>query len=217
MEKRALPTDYEEDPGRFSAWRPSRDVHGAVATRIRSEKLAPLLDLGCGPGRLAEAVATVDTWIGLDRSPTMLRDAPRPVVLAEATEIPVASGSVGAVAALWMLYHLDDPTAALREARRVLRSGGLFVASASRRDDSPELCSPTDPSTFDAEEAPDIVAAVFRDVEVDAWDAPLVELVDRDQVRAFLVQQMGDPAIADQVDPPVAVTKRGCLVWARKP
>lgn len=191
-------------------------MHEGAAARLAAERLAPVLDLGCGNGRLSEAMGTTEGWIGLDRSRTLLQQAPRPVLLAEASEIPLRTASVGAVAALWMLYHLDSPAIAIREARRVLRAGGLFVASASRRDDSPELCAPSGRSTFDAEEAPEIVASVFGDVEVEAWDAPLVELSDRNEVRRYLVQRMGDPAIADEVEVPIRVTKRGCLVWARK-
>jgi SAM-dependent methyltransferase len=138
------------------------------------------------------------------------------VALGDAGQRPVASGSVWSVAALWMLYHLDEPATAIAEAHRVLRPGGLFVASASRRDDSPELCPPSAPTTFDAEEAPSIVQRVFGEVEVEGWDAPLVELHDRDEVRRYLVQQMGDPRRADDVEVPITVTKRGCLVWARK-
>lgn len=143
--------------------------------------------------------------------------APRPAVRSNALRLPFRASSFGAVAALWMLYHLDDPVDAIREAHRVLRPGGLFVACASRRDDSPELCPPSTPSTFDAEEAGDVVGSVFPDVEVGAWDAPLLELTDRDEVRRYLMPHLGDADAADTVDVPLTVTKRGCLVWARKP
>lgn len=212
----AIEPDYDSDPGRFLAWRPREDVHRAVGDRVGAEGLWPLLDLGCGDGRLREAVGSAPGWLGVDRSRTLLRQVDGPVVLGDACMVPAASGSVGAVAALWMLYHLDDPSLAIAEARRVLRPAGLFVASASRRDDSPELCAPSAPSTFDAEEAGDVVAAVFGEVEVEAWDAPLVTLRDREEVRRYLVQQMGDPRRAADVEVPVTVTKRGCLVWARK-
>lgn len=211
----AIEPDYDSDPGRFLAWRPREDVHRAVGDRVGAEGLWPLLDLGCGDGRLREAVGSAPGW-GIDRSRTLLRQVDGPVVLGDACMVPAASGSVGAVAALWMLYHLDDPSLAIAEARRVLRPAGLFVASASRRDDSSELCAPSAPSTFDAEEAGDVVAAVFGEVEVEAWDAPLVTLRDREEVRRYLVQQMGDPRRALDVEVPVTVTKRGCLVWARK-
>lgn len=182
----AIERDYDANPGRFLSWRPREDVHRTVAARVTAEGLRPILDLGCGDGRLREAAGPSAGLLGVDRSFTML-------------------------------CHLDEPLAAIVESYRVLRPGGLFVACTSRRDDSPELCSPARPSTFDAEEAPDIVRGVFDVVEVDAWDAPLVELRSRDEVRRYLTQQMGDLVAADDIEVPVAVTKRGCLVWARKP
>ena len=77
-----------------------------------------------------------------------------------------------------------------------------------------------EPTSFDAEEAPDIVASVFGPVDVDAWDAPLVRLPDRDAVRDYLIARFvpRDDAArrAAAVPVPVDVTKRGCVVYARR-
>jgi SAM-dependent methyltransferase len=215
---RPVPCDYDTDPGRFRAFTPPDDVHEPVAQRLLREGLTPILDVGCGRGRLAAALADEarTRWIGVDPSPAQLAGAPRPVIRGEATSVPVRNASAGAVTALWMLYHLAQPVDAIAEAYRVLRPGGLFVASTTRRDDSPELMPPQTPTTFDAEDAPAIVGEVFADVEVETWDAPLLTLPDRDAVRAYLVSHLGDPAIAERVETPLTVTKRGCLVWGRK-
>ena len=62
------------------------------------------------------------------------------------------------MAALYTLYHYDDPLQPLREARRVLQSGGLLAACAPARDSAPELAHVVPSwgarSTFDAEDAP---------------------------------------------------------------
>jgi SAM-dependent methyltransferase len=212
----AVPPDYDSDPSRFGRWQAAHDVHEVVAERLVAEGLAPVLDLGCGRGRLRTQLPASAGWIGMDPSPAQLREAPRPAVCAAGEHLPVRSGSMAAVTALWVLYHLARPVEAVAEASRVLRPGGLFAACSSRRDDAPELMPPTAPTTFDAEEAPDLVAEVFGEVEVQAWDEQLVELADRDEVRSYLVCHLADPVLADGVATPLRLTKRGVLVWARK-
>jgi hypothetical protein len=72
----------------------------------------------------------------------------------------------------------------IREARRVLRPGGLFAACAANRDSDPELARVVPASgaasTFDGEDAFAIVGSVFAApgdvVQADPWDGPLVTL-----------------------------------------
>jgi SAM-dependent methyltransferase len=211
----ALPTDYDSDPERFRAasraWQLRGDAHEMVAARLAREQLAPV-DVGGGRGRLAELLPGT---IVVDTSPAQLADAPPPKVRADALELPFADESVGAVAMLWMLYHCDHPVAAIAEARRVLRPGGLFAACTASRRNDPELTDGYPPSPFDAEEAPATVAEVFGDVEVDAWDGTFTLLPDRDAVERYCRSHFLLPEAADRVTPPVTLTKRGCVVWAR--
>lgn len=152
----------------------------------------------------------------------MLRRAPRPAVRGDARQLPFRDAAVGSVAALWMLYHVPDPQVTIREARRVLRRGGLFAASAVARDDSPEFGDLLDrrPTSFDAEEAADVVRGVFGDAEVTRWDAPLLVLPDRAAVVDYLVGHLVERGRAERgaarFATPIRVTKRGCLVWAAR-
>ena len=115
-----------------------------------------------------------------------------------------------------MLYHLDDPAFAIAEAARVLRPGGLFVASTSSRSNDPELTDGYPPTPFDAEEAPAIVAAVFGDAQVERWDETMTYLPDRDTVLRYCRSHSLHPGAAGRVTPPVWLTKRGCVVYAYK-
>jgi hypothetical protein len=111
---------------------------------------------------------------------------------------------------------------ALAEARRVLRSGGLVAVAAPSRDDSPELANalPRAPLTFDAEIAPGLLAEQFAEVEVERWDAVLVELPNPAAVRDYLIGKGVDPRVAGSkaatLPAPLSVTKRGALGFARK-
>ena len=216
----ALPSDYDTNPNRWANRPPEAvalgDVHPGIAARIVAEGLSPVIDVGSGHGRLGDELKDRARYLGIERSITQIARSTHPVLMADADHLPIRDESAGAVAALWMLYHLDDPIVAIREAHRVLKPGGVFVASTNWRDDSPEVQPMQDATTFDAEEAPAIVGHVFADIEVETWDAPMLTLPDSDSVRLYLTSRMADPALADNVKTPVTVTKRGSIVWGRK-
>jgi SAM-dependent methyltransferase len=138
--------------------------------------------------------------------------------------LPFPDATFGAVAALYMLYHLQDPGRAIAEAYRVLRPGGLFVAVAPGRFDSPEvqhLMEPEPPATFDAELAPELLGRYFGAVEVDAWDGPDITLPDADALRRYLIGRGLPRALAAErctlMPFPLPITKRGAIVYGRKP
>ena len=95
----------------------------------------------------------------------------RPVVQTDMRALPFRDGVFAAVTHLWCLDHLPDPLEAITEAARVLRPGGRYFACSSARDNDPEVMYERYPrSSFDAEEAADIVAAIYDDVQVERWD-----------------------------------------------
>jgi SAM-dependent methyltransferase len=210
-----LPPDYDADPGRWRSWRAPSDVHDVVAPELAG----PVLDVGCGEGRLAElAVRRGVTWVGVDASPRQLADNPhRPAVLADMRHLPFRDGAFREVTHLWCLYHVDDPGRAVAEAHRVLRRGGRYFASTSARSNDPELVPEGYPPTsFDAEEAPGIVASVFADVVAERWDEALVTLTTQEEVRAYCRHHFIPVEQADAVAVPLRLTKRGVLVRATK-
>jgi SAM-dependent methyltransferase len=152
----------------------------------------------------------------------MLGAHPPPVVRADATALPFADGVFDVAVAVNVLDHLPEPTLAIAEAHRVLAAGGTLAAATASRHDSPELAAVwrPPPSSFDAEGGPGLVASVFGQVEVERWDAPLVRLPDRDAVRDYLIARFVGPedaaAAAERVETPVAITKRGALIYARR-
>jgi SAM-dependent methyltransferase len=89
------------------------------------------LDLGCGTGQYLDTLASTGrTVVGLDRSADQLRIArsrSRHIVQADAARLPFADATFPAVATLWISTDVDDFTAVLAEAARVLVPGGLLV------------------------------------------------------------------------------------------
>ena len=226
-----LPNDYDSDPDRFLATEkhPHADVHPYVAARFAAAGARTVLDVGGGNGKLARLLPGLSMrCLLIDLSPTMLGLAPRPSARADGARLPVADASVDAVAALFTLYHYADPLVPIREARRVLRPGGLFAACAANRDSDPELARVVPgwgaASTFDGDEAEAIVASVFDApgdaVRADPWDGPLVTLASvPDAVACLRVYRLSEAAAGDvaaTLDLPLTLTKRGCVVYATR-
>jgi SAM-dependent methyltransferase len=198
------------------------DVHERVARRFVTKGFTRVLDVGCGEGELARHLPD-GAWVGLDNSRTMLDRAPAGGVLGDSAALPFPDGSFDGVAILYVLYHLPDPRPALAEAHRVMRQGGLIAVAAPSRHDSPELAQalPKTPLTFDAELAPGLLRELFEEPEVKHWDALLIELPTAQAVRDYLVGKQVAPdraqGVASATEVPLSVTKRGALLFARKP
>ena len=142
----------------------------------------------------------------------------RPLVLGDMRRLPFADSSFAEVAHLWCLYHLDDPAAAVREAWRVLRAGGRYYACTAARSSDPEIVPEGyPPTTFDAEDAVEIVASVFPNARPERWDERFFPLQTRDEVRAYCRHNFVPEQRAETVAVPLWLTKRGVLVRATKP
>jgi SAM-dependent methyltransferase len=129
-------------------------VAGAYAARLRDEldgkpldrallaalleqrpAVAPVADLGCGPGHITGWLAARGaTAVGVDLSPGMIEVARREQPgaefrLGDLLSLPAADGEFGAVIAFYSLIHLTpgELPAALAELYRVLRPGGLAL------------------------------------------------------------------------------------------
>ncbi len=97
-----------------------------------------VLDVGCGNGvHLAELAARAHrgTVHGLDLSPGMLAAAgsrsAATLTVGDAQGLPFATGSLDAVFAMHMLYHVPDRDLAVAEIKRVLRSDGIALISTN--------------------------------------------------------------------------------------
>lgn len=98
-----------------------------------------VLDLGCGTGELAVAIAAAGVQpTGCDISPEMLHRAAAadPAGAVDWVQLdpgwqvlPFGSGAFDAVVASSVLEYVDDPAMVLRECARVIRPGGVMVCT----------------------------------------------------------------------------------------
>ncbi|TQF02795.1 methyltransferase domain-containing protein [Kitasatospora acidiphila] len=92
-----------------------------------------LLDLACGSAPMCAVLPPAVRYLGVDRSSAELAAARTadvgPLLRADATALPLASGSIDTVVCSMALMLLTPLPRALREIRRVLRRGGLLVAT----------------------------------------------------------------------------------------
>lgn len=134
--------DYDAEAAIYDRTRGGEERAEAAAEAVRT--LLPagtrtLVDVACGTGivstRLREPGRTV---IGVDLSAGMLEYA-RPrldgaAIRADATQLPFADEAADAVIFMWLLHLVDMNLAeqAMSEAARVLRPGGVVIATIDK-------------------------------------------------------------------------------------
>lgn len=161
---------------------------------LGARKPMRVLDVGSGPGRASGAMKR--RWpgsevIALDLALPMLREVPkqtrwwRPVrrVCAEATQLPLADGSVDVVFSSLCLQWVPDLPVALAEFRRVLRPDGLLLFATFGPDTLLELREaylaagerhpPLSPFAAIQPVGDALLAAGFRDPVLDRDEATL--------------------------------------------
>jgi ubiquinone/menaquinone biosynthesis C-methylase UbiE len=106
-----------------------------IEARISGELIGScksLLEIGCGTGRLtAKLSAFSSKVIGVDKDKSLLLACKRikdvKLVVADALALPFKSSSVDVAIFSWSLSCIREREAALREAKRVLKSGGKIL------------------------------------------------------------------------------------------
>jgi SAM-dependent methyltransferase len=139
--------DYDREAARYDATRGGDARADAAAGAI--ETLLPLAgrsgtriaDVGCGTGIVTvRLVRPGRSVIGIDRSAGMAsvaaRRLPGRIALGNVTRLPLATGSADVVTMVWLLHLLGpgEGAAAVAEASRVLRPGGLLITTVGKND-----------------------------------------------------------------------------------
>ncbi|MCW3023105.1 MAG: hypothetical protein JWR30_2427 [Conexibacter sp.] len=114
-------------------YRGRRRVLRAQLDRLPLAPGARLLDAGCGSGRTLDELVRYGRVSGIDLSPQAVAAAQRrghqDVRVGRVEQLPFADGTFDVVTCLDVIEHTPDDRASLAELRRVVRPGGLLLAT----------------------------------------------------------------------------------------
>jgi SAM-dependent methyltransferase len=120
-----------------------------ISSLVGLERGGRYLDLGCSAGLYTRALGARGDAVGLDISPSMLREAARrarrsgakvSLARADAHDLPFADASFSGAVCGGTLNELADPARALRETHRALEPGGRLAIMGILRARSPRGC-----------------------------------------------------------------------------
>jgi len=131
---------FYEDPGTTVSSGPDRAQRQArMLAAVLAERSGPqrIVDVGCGEGTATHLVKRLDpqnTVIGVDWSAMALVQARARGLLViqggiDASGLPLADAGADVVIMSELIEHLVDTDAAVEEARRILRPGGILLLS----------------------------------------------------------------------------------------
>lgn len=205
------------------------DALEMVFEAVAEARPSRVLDVGCGPGELAERVGRelgAKVW-AIDISSRMVelaRDRGVDARVANVEQIPFGAQSFDCVVAAWMLYHVSAVDRALSEMARVLTAGGRLVAVTNYRDHLVEAralvgVGRPDGGDFPGEEAPELLRRHFQ--EVDARDASgAFRFPDGNSLEPYLRSWAGPShdvlSVPHGTEFPLVVRRRPVILVARK-
>ena len=127
-----------------------------------------ILDLGCGVGHSFHLLAPRET-VGVDIEPRALEGQDRETVVADMRELPFADDAFDGLISVQSLEHVPDGERVVREARRVVRPGGVAVFQTPNRltfARPDEIIDPYHFVEYDPEQLRALCLTAFDDVEL---------------------------------------------------
>jgi SAM-dependent methyltransferase len=136
----SLLPDYSNQARTYDETRAaSPSVLGPLREALKGAPGQRLVDIGGGTGNYSRALRD-DGWdpLVVDREPGMLERAAAKgleTLEGDAQHLPLPDACADAAMLVSMLHHVEDPAAAIAEAKRILRPGGRLVLMVFTRED----------------------------------------------------------------------------------
>ncbi len=131
MQREQIAEMYELESEHWWFWGKRRLMRRLLGDRLRPDRRARILDIGCGAGANALELSTCGDVTACDRSLDALAfvrsRGVADVVAAEAPALPFADGSFDVVTAYDVVEHIEDDLTFVRELARVLAPGGALA------------------------------------------------------------------------------------------
>ena len=140
----SLLRDYSNQARTYDETRAaSPSVLGPLREALEGAPGRRLVDIGGGTGNYGRALSD-EGWdvLVVDRQPEMLAQAAAKgleTLQADAQRLPLPDACADAAMLVSMLHHVEDPVAALAEARRILRPGGRLALMLWTREDIDDM------------------------------------------------------------------------------
>jgi SAM-dependent methyltransferase len=205
---------WEDEAANWAAW-----ARGAPGDAYRSYspaffELLPApgratLEIGCGEGRVSRDLASLGHRVtATDLSPTMVKlaaeaDPASDYGVANATDLPFGDASFDLVVAYNVLMDVDDLSAAVAEAARVLEDGGRLCACVTHPLNDAGAFETSEPgarfvidgsylesSAYEVVEEADGLRMTFR-----GWAHPLEAYARALETAGLLVEALREPAM----------------------
>lgn len=207
-DRTALRTQAYADNGPLAArisiyaWQRDKVDLPALALAELAEVTGTVLDAGCGLGTYVDRIRAERPDLRV--LPLDLSAGMGPEVVGDVQRLPLADASVDAALAMHMLYHVPDIPTAVRELRRVVRPGGVLLASTNGIDDKLEVgrllssavadvsgaaWAPEEDDRFTLDDG-DLLRGAWADVRVQVFDRETV-VPEVEPVVAFVDSMRG--------------------------
>jgi SAM-dependent methyltransferase len=213
---------WAREPNHDSYWRFHRDAFLQLVPAPGRRTL----DLGCGEGRLSRDLRRLGhSIVAVDGSPTMVAaaqeaDPELEVHLADAAALPFADGAFDCVIAFMSLQDVDDYVGAIREAARVLETGGrLCIAIVHPLNSAGEFAGEASESPFVISDSYLMPSMYEDDVERDGLQLTFVSEHRPLEAYAEAICESGlaIDRLRESIMPADAVTTDRSRRWLRVP